>query len=44
MREGVGEGHMTGQRSNQRPSQIYNPEEIRVACQAVEINHENGKN
>ena len=43
VQEGAGKGHMIGQRSNQRPSQIYNLEEIRVACQAAEINHENGK-
>ena len=43
VRVGVGEGHVSGQRTNQRPGQIYNPEEIRVACQVAEINHENGK-
>ena len=43
VREGVSEGHVIGQMSNQRPGQIYNLEEIRVACQAAEINHENGK-
>nr|POF15956.1 hypothetical protein CFP56_42778 [Quercus suber] len=42
-REGVGEGHVMGQRSNQKPGQIYSPEEKRVACQAGEINYENGK-
>ena len=43
VREKVGEGHVSGSRTNQRSSQIYRSEEKRLACEDEEFNHEHGK-